>query len=387
MSSTAIKHLQHLSVTIGPRGATTPQERQAAGYARGQFEALGLETHWEEFRSPVTGWRQFGVAALIGILSLALFWFAGRVGAVVSGVLMLGTAASVILETIFIANPLDWFIRKGTSQNTWARIPAVGEPRRILLLVGHIDSQRTPWFFTSKQRLAFFSLMTTLGVAAFVLSGIIFLVLAWVDFTPLRWLTLVLLPVFVILLALTWQPDTTPHTHGANDNASGAAIVLSLAGQLAASPLPGVEVWTLCSGCEEVGSVGVKAFVQRHKADLGRITAINFDNVGGKGAGVCTITVEGLVVPVRPSAELLALADAVRAAHPEWNSYSKPFTTLGTDATLLMLRKVPALSFLGLTPDGTLPHWHQVSDTFENVDPDVVEQVEAFVMEMAKRLE
>ena len=45
MSSHAMQHIQHLSMTIGPRGSTTPQEKQAAEYARQQFEALGLETH------------------------------------------------------------------------------------------------------------------------------------------------------------------------------------------------------------------------------------------------------------------------------------------------------------------------------------------------------
>ena len=148
-----------------------------------------------------------------------------------------------------------------------------------------------------------------------------------------------------------------------------------------------MEVWTLCSGCEEVGARGIYAFLQNHKADLRQMLTINMDNVGGQGAGVCYITTEGMVLPLKPAAELLALADTIRRERPELDAYSQPFTTLGTDATCLMVNKIPAMSFVGLTPSGTLPHWHQASDIFENVNPEAVEHTEAFVLEMLKRLQ
>jgi acetylornithine deacetylase/succinyl-diaminopimelate desuccinylase-like protein len=183
-----MKHLKHLAVTIGPRGSTTPQERQAAEYARQQFEALGLQTHWETFSAPKTGWRPFSVAALFYLLA------------------------------------------------------------------------------------------------------------AIIDLSSVRWLAFALIPIYLIVLGLTWQPDTTPYTQGANDNGSGASIVLSLAERLAHSPLKQIEVWVLCSGCEEVGSHGAQAFVKRHRSELTGLAAINIDNVGGQGAGVCYISVEGMVI-------------------------------------------------------------------------------------------
>ena len=47
--------LQELAVTIGPRCPGTEGERQAARYIQGQFEALGLQAHLEEF--PCPGWE------------------------------------------------------------------------------------------------------------------------------------------------------------------------------------------------------------------------------------------------------------------------------------------------------------------------------------------
>jgi hypothetical protein len=387
MSSTAMSHLKHLAVTIGPRGSTTPQERQAAEYAQQRFEALGLQTHWEAFSAPRTGWRPFSAAALIGLGSVLLFWLGGQIGALVAGMIMAIISASVFMEMYFQPNPLGSLMPKGPSQNVWARLPAADQAKRRLLIVAHIDTHRTPWAFSSIGRLAFFNRMTTLGVAGFVLAALFYLLAAFIDLSSVRWLAFILVPIYLIVLGLTWQPDTTPHTHGANDNGSGASIVLSLAERLAHSPLKQTEVWVLCSGCEEVGSHGVQAFVKQHRSELPGLVAINIDNVGGKGAGVCYVSVEGMVIPYKAAPELLGLAATIQAERPDFNAYARPFTTMHTDGTCLMINQVPSLSFVGLTPAGQIPNWHQVTDTFERVDSTTVEQTEEFVLELLRRLD
>jgi hypothetical protein len=387
MSSTAMAHLRHLAVTIGPRGSTTPQERRAAEYARRHVEALRLETHWEEFVAPRTGWRPFSLAAIIGLACVPLFWLGGRTGALIAAAVMAITSASVFLEMYFRPNVLRAAMPKGRSQNVWARIPAAGKAVRRVLVVGHIDTHRTPWVFGSPRRLAFFRLTTTLAVVAFVLATLLYVLAFLLDLGSARWAAIVLAPIYFVALAMTWQPDVTPHTHGANDNGSGASIVLSLAERLARSPLEHVEVWVLCTGCEEVGSHGARAFVERHRAELAGLVAINIDNVGGRGAGVCYLSVEGMVIPYRPSPELFALAESIRADRPDLNAYARPFTTLHTDATCLMVNGVPSLSFVGLTPDGIIPDWHQATDTFERIDPVPIKGTEEFVLELLRRLD
>lgn len=380
-------HLKHIAHDIGPRGSTTPQEREAAAHARKHFESLGLETYWEEFTSPTTGWRPFSVAAIIGLIAVVVFWLGGAAGALAAGIGMAVTTASVFMEMYFQRNYLRLLMPKGRSQNVWARIPPADAARRRVLIVGHIDTHRTPWVFTSPGRLRFFRLMTTLGMVSFVLSSIIFLASAFLDLGAIRWLALVFVPVYFVVLALTWQPDTTPYTHGANDNGSGASIVLSLAERLRRSPLQNVEVWAMCSGCEEVGSHGVQAFVRQHRSDLPGLLGISIDNVGGRGVGVCYTTVEGMVIPLRPSPELIGIADQIKADRPDLNAYSMPYTILHTDATCLMVYRVPSLSFVGLTPAGVISDWHQVTDTFERIDPKPIECTEEFVLELLRRLD
>ena len=143
----------------------------------------------------------------------------------------------------------------------------------------------------------------------------------------------------------------------------------------------------MCSGCEEVGSHGMQAFVRQHRAELSSLIGVSVDNVGGRGAGVCYTSVEGMVIPFRPSTELFSIAERIKAERPDLNAYSMPYTTLHTDATCLMVNRVPSLSFVGLTPAGVIPDWHQASDTFDRIDPTTVESTEEFVLELLKRLD
>lgn len=382
-----MRHLRHLALEIGPRGSTTENERRASAYARATFEAAGLDAHEEPFRAPVSGWRPFALASGIGLACVALALAGGRAGALVGGLLLAAATASVFLEMYFQPNPLRALVPKGDSQNVWARVPAVGPATRRVLLVGHVDTHRTPWLFTSPARLAAFRAITTAGVVGFVLGSLALLAIGAFGLDALRPWTWALVPVYLVVLAATAQPDLTPYTQGANDNASGAAVVLSLAERLAREPLARTEVWALASGCEEVGSYGAQAFADRHRTELPGLEAISIDNVGGRGAGVCYTSLEGMVFPVRPSPALFAQAEALRAERPELDAYPKPYTTLHTDATALMVRGIPSLSFVGLTRSSVIPDWHTVGDVVERVDPNTVERTETFVWELLRRLD
>lgn len=383
--SSALEHLHHLATQIGPRGSTTPQEKEAARYAKTQFEQAGLTTVWQTFTAPKSGYRPYAIAAVLGIVSVAIALVDRPLASGMAALLMLVVTGSVIGELYFQPNPLRLAVPKAESQNVWGKIDATAGAKKTVVLMGHIDTHRTPWVFTTPRRLAFFRLVSTLGTAAYILSIFVFLLMAWVDFGELRWLVLLFVPVHVVVFAVSVQPDTTPFTQGANDNGSGAAIVLSLAERLAREPLQNLNVWAVCSGSEEVGSYGAQAFVAGHRDLLDQFVAISIDNVGGASAGVCYTSKEGILFPLHPDPGLFGLAEQLRIQHPGLDIYTQPYTFLHTDGTCFMIKGVPTLSFVGLTPDGRLPHWHQLSDTIENVDPETVRQTEAFVHELLRR--
>lgn len=384
---TALHHVRHLADAIGPRGTATAGERAGAAYVAGRLEALGLSPRVEPFAAPVSGWRPFALASLTALIATAAFLLGGRVGAVVAA-LLLGTATvSVFLEMYFRANPLRALVPRAESRNVWASVPAAGATVRRLALVAHVDTHRTPWAFTSPGRLALLRVATSAGVAAFVLGSLLFAIAAFVDVGAWRWLALTLLPIYAGLLALTLNPDTTPFTAGANDNASGVGVVLDVAARLRRRPLAATEVWAVVTGAEEVGSYGAQAFVRAHRDALRGAAVISIDNVAGVGTGPCWTTVEGMVWPLRPDATLLAHARAVAAVRPELGAYERPYTTLHTDATCFMAAGIPSLSFVGLTPDGTIPDWHTVRDTADRVDPHALARVTDLVEALVRRVD
>lgn len=74
--------------------------------------------------------------------------------------------------------------------------------------------------------------------------------------------------------------ETVPGSVGANDNASGVAIVLQVFKALA-SYGPSRTIWALLSTAEEGGGIGVRAFVASNRAKMERVRAlINLDMLG-----------------------------------------------------------------------------------------------------------
>lgn len=48
---------------------------------------------------------------------------------------------------------------------------------------------------------------------------------------------------------------------------------------------------------------------------------------------------------------------------------------------------IPAITFIGMGPRGESPYWHQVEDTFDKMDPEVMERAYAFIWAFAQALD
>jgi hypothetical protein len=385
--STAMTHVRYLAETIGPRGSTTPKEAEAAAYARQVLAGLGLQPATEPFASARSAWWPYALAAGLVLMGEVLFLGAGRGGAIVATLLTVAVIASMLLELTFRSNPLRWLLPKGQSQNVWAAIPAADQPKHRLVLMGHLDSHRTPLVFKTDAWVRFFARLVPLGLGSMLLSAVIFALGSFSDALAWRILSLVPTAVVLLLLALTLQADTTPYTAGANDNATGAGIVLSLAGRLRQTPLPHTEVWAVLTGCEEVGDYGAAAFAQRHRAELAAAGWIVLDTMGGLGAGPCYVRSETFLLPAKSDPELLRLADALAARRPDLKAYGTTFHGAYSELSIGVKEGLQSLGFIGLRPDGALPEWHRLTDTVANVDPDAVQRAETFVWELLREID
>jgi Zn-dependent M28 family amino/carboxypeptidase len=163
--------------------------------------------------------------------------------------------------------------------------------------------------------------------------------------------------------------------------------VLSLAARLKREPLRRTEVWLVCSGCEEVACYGAADFVRRHRAELADGYFIVLDTIGGPGAGPCYTASETFLLTAKSDGGLIKLAEAIAARRPELDAYSRAFHGAYTEQSLSIKVGLKSLAFVNVRRDGVLPNWHQPSDVFANVDPDVLDRTETFVWELLQEID
>lgn len=383
----AMKHVRHLAVTIGPRGSTTEKEAEAARYAAEVLRQAGLEPTTEPFTSARSAWYPYVVFSGLVLVGEILFWVGGRWGAVAALVLTVLALGSVLLELAFRPNPLRWILPKGKSQNVWARVAARGDERTQVVIMGHLDSHRTPLVFSSDRWLRLFGLLVPVGLV----SSVVLLVLFAIGIASAAWVwRLVSLPFALVGLAvyfLTLQADLTPYSPGANDNATGAGIVLSVAGRLAKEPLAHTTVWAVLSGCEEVGCYGADAFAEAHRDQLGDAAWIALDSMGSAGSAPCYLTEEAFLLPARSDPDLLLLAGRVANGHPELQAQARSFSGAYTEGAIGVKHGFRVLTLITLPKEGALTEWHRPTDVVERVDADVVARSEAFLWEVLQELD
>ena len=202
------------------------------------------------------------------LLAFILFPLGGRITAILAALLSIFVLVCELLELSFQNNPFRKIVPKGESQNVFAVIPPAGEHQRDLVLVGHLDSQRTPIIFSTRRWVKVYDRFTMVVFATFILQIILYSLAIFFQI-PWAWYASIPTAVCAILLAaMCLQAEATPFTAGANDNASAVGMVLALAEEYAAQPLQHTRVFAVCTGCEEVQHYGMIDFYKRHQSRL-----------------------------------------------------------------------------------------------------------------------
>lgn len=96
-------------------------------------------------------------------------------------------------------------------------------------------------------------------------------------------------------------------------------------------------------------------------------------------AGPAWLMREGIVVPFRASPTMVTLAQRLAAEHPEWRAHATRIRGGNTEMADALRLGLPAITLTGMTPDGQAPFWHQVGDTVDKIDAEVLSRAYAFV--------
>ncbi len=372
-----LAHIHVLAEDIGPRGSTTEGERRGSEYCQRVLSDLGYSADLEPFVSARSIYHPHLLAAGGLLAAFAVYPWAGRWTAGVAFAVSLIALVSELMELGFRDNLLRRLVPKGRSQNAVACVGPGGEHTQDLILIGHVDSHRSPIIFRSEAWLKFYGVFIVVAFTSFLAQLVLYGIGTVTQWPWIWWASIPSAFCAVAQAAICIQADATPFSPGANDNATAAGLVLTLGEQLRETPLEHSRVWFACTGCEEVQHYGAMDFFRRHRAELRNPTAVVLESLGCDGPA--WLTREGIVVPFRADRGLVALAEQLAADHPEWRGYPTKVFGGNTEMADAIRARVPAITLCGITAKGRLPYWHQPGDTVDKMDPEVLDRAYAFV--------
>lgn len=363
--------IRFLAEEIGPRGSTREGERKGAEYAQREFQKMGLEPVWETFQSVRSNFRPHMLGGIMMLIAFVIYPLGGMTTTVLAALLSILILVTELQELSFQNNFYRLILPKAQSQNVHAVILPSGEHTGDLVIVGHLDSQRTPFIFRTAGHVKAYDNFVTLTFITFILQVVLYTLSVFFHW-PWVWYATIPTAICAFLLALMcFEADTTPFTAGANDNASAAGMVLTLAEEFQKKPLQHTRVWAVCTGCEEVQHYGMIDFYRRHLADLKNPRALVFELIGC--AGPAWLTKEGIVVPFQADAKLVATVERLAKEHPEWGAYPAKISGGNSEMADAIRNKIPAIALFGMTPEGVAPYWHQKADTFDKMNVEIME--------------
>ncbi len=375
------------------RGSASDGERDAAQWVASRFAETGLKPERESFSFCPEYWNVWGAHMLGAIGAWQLLGRGGRRQR------LLGAATTAFLAASFWgdASARFYWLRRlfpaRPSVNILARLP---NPRakRVLVIAAHVDAAHSGLVF-HPGLLRWLRSRNPEGQIspALVLPfrGLVFLTAA--SFLraiglPRGIAKVVAMPgVFISAATAAVMADIGRHpvVAGANDDASGVATVLALAGDLVGEPPENLEVWFLITGSEEAIEGGIHAFLKRHRTELEgrRPFFLNLEMLGS-GQPVYQ-RAEGHVTSFEMHPEAVSLVAAV-AQEPEFGGVEGIVSPAQSDALAAHHYGFPAVTVMSLPADD-IPHYHWSSDTPENIDRSSLDRCYRFLRRIIQRID
>jgi Peptidase family M28 len=371
-------------VDVGRRAPGSDAERRAAGYLKQRLEGLGRRVEVES----VDVWPAWPLA-------YAILAAAAVVGSVLSvSVPALGAALALVaaLLTFLDAGVLLPTLRRLLGRRASQNVVSWGDRDKpaLLLLVAHYDAGRGGIALGQKaeaRRAAFGNLIRRpIGpleplfwaeLAVLVCCVLRLATLSGLLLTVIQFIPTVLL---IVAVALLLDIALSPTRAGENDNATGAALALRLAERFGGGKLDHFDVHVLLTGGQKAVAAGSRAFLKRHKRELGRerTVVLNLDAVG---SGTVRYTSgEGPFMAIKSHPQLVQLCDAIAEDDEEENAFgARPIVNRSpSDGYAARSAGLPAI---------TIGCRGRLDYVVDRVDAEAIERAEGFCAELIRRLD
>lgn len=373
------------------RGPGTDAERRAANHLAERLEAGGR-------RAEIEPTHVHPNYALIHALHLAL--------AVAGSLVAVSVPPAGLAIVLLVAASLYWdlharfyllrrlFYRR-SSQNVLARGGRADAEARVVLCA-HYDAARTGAVFSerSMSRAARLQALLPFPLGPYrIVFGLMALLIAILGArmagVDAPWLGVAqIVPTVLLAVALVPLIDIalSPVVPGANDNASGVAVAISVCAELDAAPPSNLAVWLLLSGGEECLYEGMRSFLKAHAEELEATPTyfLNIDSVGSRRLHY--EVAEGPVFSIPMDKRLVELAEAVSAA--TGTGIGPLRHGFATDALPISLAKHPVIT-LTAVPEGALvpARYHQPEDKPGAIEGAALDRAQDFAVALVRALD
>lgn len=377
----AVKGITKVCRRIGPRKPGSPEEYRAQQWFQKDMKNYCEETRIEEFtlhRQGFMGFIPFTVAC--GIASVFVNWFASPIAALI---LCICAFVPLVFEFLMYKEFDDFLFPKQTSHNMIAVRKPKGEVKQRIVMVGHSDSQfewTLNYLIGGLQAKLFVEIPAVVGLIVQTVFALVCIIAgkggAAVNIQSARWFFILFFVVSCVFIpfefAFLFFQSWTKSVPGASDNLSGCYVGMAVVKALdeAKVRFENTEVVVICSGSEEAGLRGSKAYAKAHEKELKEIPT-------------CVVALdtfrdlETMAVYHRDLSGTLQHHDGTKVlvhdacANCGFDVKYESIYIGGSDAASFTQRGIPATGFAAIDP-APPRYYHTRLDTPENLRPEAI---------------
>lgn len=377
----AVKGITKVCRRIGPRKPGSPEEYRAQQWFQKDMKNYCEETRIEEFtlhRQGFMGFIPFTVAC--GIASVFVNWFASPIAALI---LCICAFVPFFFEFLMYKEFDDFLFPKQTSHNMIAVRKPKGEVKQRIVMVGHSDSQfewTLNYLIGGLQAKLFVEIPAVVGLIVQTVFALVCIIAgkggAAVNIQSARWFFILFFVISCVFIpfefAFLFFQSWTKSVPGASDNLSGCYVGMAVVKALdeAKVRFENTEVVVICSGSEEAGLRGSKAYAKAHEKELKEIPT-------------CVVALdtfrdlETMAVYHRDLSGTLQHHDGTKVlvhdacANCGFDVKYESIYIGGSDAASFTQRGIPATGFAAMDP-APPRYYHTRLDTPENLRPEAI---------------
>ena len=372
LTEVAMGHLRWLSETLGPRASTTVQEKQAADYIAERFRGLGYQTSLQQFAVRVVE-RSFRILTPVERTLTTTAMAGSGQGDVTAPIVFTGLGRPQDFPEGGLNGAIS-LIRRGQIQFRDKAENALRAGASGVVIFNNLPGLFNGTLGTLHEMpVLAISLADGETLVELIEEGAVSATLRVMPSeNPSNNVVAVKGPSAnrpIVVLGAHY--DSVPISPGANDNASGTAVLLAIAQEVAQLETP-LEIRLIAFGSEELGLLGSRHYVNTlPEEERGRIVAmVNLDALAAGGLVVGGD--DALVQQALEIARVLELPLVSGREPPNASSDHASFRSVG----------IPVTHFGG----GDHANIHSPDDTVGNISPEQLGQAGAIASRLLKEL-